>query len=131
MVYNRQQIKMKKILVLSSLLAAAIAFVAFVPKQESNVQPLKTELSSSYVSTVSVCHVFGPGRLDKDCRFVGKYDSESNYIKIYLNNGLGVRDTDTPVATGTPQRNDKDNWSSNDQRSNYSYCLNNKYFFNL
>ena len=121
---------MKKKILLSCLLASAFILAAFTNKNESNPQTKQSEISLSNTYSVSVCKIFSPGRLDKDCSFVGEYDKENNYIKIYRTS-YGVRSSNTPVAKGTPRRNDRDAWDSKDQRSNYYYCIDNSYFFNL
>lgn len=116
---------MKKTIFISSLIVAAFAFVAFVPKSSTNtMKPSKVEISSSDINTVSVCQFkrVGPNGTAKNCNFTGKYDTESNRIVIYKRG--------EEVASGTPRVNDPDSFSEKDSRRNYTHYLSD-YYFNL
>jgi len=77
----------------------------------------------SYVSTVSVCKITdgGNGGISiVNCNFTGRYDDGTGYITIYDSKNR-------EVASGKVRVNN----DSRGKRKNYSYCLQNTYFFNL
>jgi hypothetical protein len=116
---------MKKTILLSCLLASAVAFVAFAPKSSTNtMKSSKIEISSSDINTVDVCQFkrVGTSGTAKNCNFTGKYNTETNRIVIYKRGD--------EVASGTPRRNNPDSYDERDSRRYYTHYLND-YYFNL
>ena len=122
--YNCAKRKMKKSIIVACTILFTIAFFAFTTPSASNTKISKsTTISMSYVSTVSVCKIkeAGNGGISiVSCNFTGRYDDETGYITIYDSKGR-------EVASGKVRVNN----DSRGKRKNYSYCLQNTYFFNL
>lgn len=114
---------MKKNIIVACMVLSAIAFYAFTTPTASNTKAsANTTISTSDISTVSVCKItnVGTSATAENCSFTGKYDDETGYITIYNNRK-------EEVASGKV----RENRETRGKKKNYSHCLQNTYFFNL